>query len=64
MCGILDAGPVALLIDISDGDVFRSGEHKPHVILENNTDFAAQVFRIVFAQVYSVEQDTAFGRFV
>ena len=48
-------------INITDGDVFGGRHGKSREILKDNTDFPAQIHRIVIAQIYPVEQDSALG---
>ena len=56
-----DPGPVAERVDLAKSNVLTNKQDIAHVILEDDTDFAAQILHVALAQVDSVQQNLPFG---
>ena len=47
-------------LDLSESYVFAGGEIEAHEVLKDDSHLSAQAVRVVLAEVFAVEQDTAF----
>src|ERR1035438_9549428 len=56
--------PVVKSLDLAKSNVLTNKQVITHVILEDHTDFTAQIVYVILAEVRSVQQDLAFGGIV
>src|SRR4051812_30896702 len=49
------------LVNLSYSDVFARRHLIAHEILKDHTDLTIEIFKVVLAKVYPIEQDLAFG---